>query len=179
MEKYAALLRGINVGGSNVIKMEELKVAFEEMKFADVRTYIASGNVIFSSMEANKAKLTGFIEKKLLGKLKTEIRLALVSFAELKQIVEQAPKGFGKEKDRRYDVWFLMEGLASEEVLQAVKPKEGVDTMAGGQGVVYASRLISLAGRSHLIRVNKMPVYQNITVRSWNTAQKLLGLMGN
>ena len=176
---YTALLRGINVGGSNVIKMEDLKAAFEEMKFADVRTYIASGNVIFSTRETNKAKLTGPIEKKLSERFKAEMRIALVSFAELKQIVEQAPKGFGKDKDRRYDAWFLMEGLNSEGVLQTVKPKEGVDTIAGGKGVVYASRLISLAGKSHLIRVNKLPIYQNMTVRSWNTTLKLLGLMGN
>ena len=53
MEKYAALLRGINVGGSNVIKMEDLKAAFGEMKLTDVRTYIASGNVLFGGEESS------------------------------------------------------------------------------------------------------------------------------
>jgi uncharacterized protein (DUF1697 family) len=48
MEKYIALLRGVNVGGKNKISMSELKTAFEEGGFADIRTYINSGNVIFS-----------------------------------------------------------------------------------------------------------------------------------
>ena len=178
METYAALLRGINVGGSNVIKMEDLKKAFEELKFSDVKTYIASGNVIFKSDENDKVKLTKLIEKKLSERYKTDLRLALVSFKEYKMIIEKAPEGFGKEsKIRRYDVWFLLKPLTAEEVLQQVSPREEVDTIHAGKGVIYASRLISMAGKSHLIRVNKMPIYQSMTVRNWNTTAKLFELM--
>jgi len=178
MGSYAALLRGINVGGSNVIRMDDLKKAFEELKFSDVKTYIASGNVIFGSGETDKIKLTCLIEKKLLEKFGAVIPLVIVGFKEFKRIIGQAPEGFGKEsKTRRYDLWFLKEPLSAKEVLQLVKPKEGVDTITGGSGVVYASRLISLAGKSRLIRVNKLPIYQLITVRSWNTGVKLLRLM--
>ena len=49
MQKYLALLRGINVGGKNIIKMADLKAAFEEMGLNDVQTYIQSGNVIFNT----------------------------------------------------------------------------------------------------------------------------------
>ena len=45
--KYVALLRGINVGGNNIIKMDELKQIFEEIGFSGVKTYIQTGNVIF------------------------------------------------------------------------------------------------------------------------------------
>ena len=48
MTNYVALLRGINVGGNNLIKMTELKICFEEQGFADVATYIQSGNVLFT-----------------------------------------------------------------------------------------------------------------------------------
>ena len=65
---YIALLRGINVGGNNIIKMVDLKLAFEEMEFSNVKTYIQSGNVIFSSDRKNKVELTDEIEKKLLEK---------------------------------------------------------------------------------------------------------------
>ena len=47
---YLALLRGINVGGNNIIKMADLKACFEQMGFEDVSTYIQSGNVIFASV---------------------------------------------------------------------------------------------------------------------------------
>ena len=54
---YLALLRGINVGGNNIIKMVDLKATFEEMGFSDVKTYIQIGNVICSSDRTNKAEL--------------------------------------------------------------------------------------------------------------------------
>jgi uncharacterized protein (DUF1697 family) len=65
MEKinYVALLRGINVGGNNIIKMNELKILFENMNLSDVQTYIQSGNVIFNDFEKNKLKLGKKIEK--------------------------------------------------------------------------------------------------------------------
>jgi hypothetical protein len=63
--KYLALLRGINVGGNNVIKMNDLKKTFEEMGFSGVQTYIQSGNVIFYGGENNKAKLSRKIEQTL------------------------------------------------------------------------------------------------------------------
>jgi len=51
MIKYFAFLRAINVGGKNLIKMEDLKKIFESLGFKNVRTYIQSGNVIFESSE--------------------------------------------------------------------------------------------------------------------------------
>lgn len=47
MQRYIALLRGINVGGKNKISMKELKAGFEELGFSNVVTYLNSGNVIF------------------------------------------------------------------------------------------------------------------------------------
>lgn len=63
--QYLALLRGINVGGKNIIKMVDLKACFEEMDLSDVTTYIQSGNVVFASTETDSAKLTDKIEKTL------------------------------------------------------------------------------------------------------------------
>jgi uncharacterized protein (DUF1697 family) len=51
---YVALLRGINVGGKNIIKMETLKQCFVDMGFSDVKTYIQSGNVIFKTQKSDK-----------------------------------------------------------------------------------------------------------------------------
>lgn len=63
--RHVALLRGINVGGSNVIKMSDLRVCFETMGLLGVETYIASGNVVFSTKRVSKTRLTGMIEKAL------------------------------------------------------------------------------------------------------------------
>ena len=57
--RHLALLRGINVGGNNIIKMSDLRVCFEAMGLSGVETYIQSGNVIFSTKRASKTRLTG------------------------------------------------------------------------------------------------------------------------
>jgi len=63
--RYLGLLRGINVGGSNIIKMADLRSCFEEMGFKGVLTYIQSGNVLFESEDRDKLKLQDKIEKVL------------------------------------------------------------------------------------------------------------------
>jgi len=55
--RYVALLRGINVGGTNKLSMEDLKTAFEDAGMTEVRTYVNSGNVIFSADVADRARL--------------------------------------------------------------------------------------------------------------------------
>jgi uncharacterized protein (DUF1697 family) len=75
---YVALLRGINVGGNNLIKMPTLKACFEGEGFRDVATYIQSGNVLFTAGRADQRALTGQIEKALSGMFaypRDEVRL--------------------------------------------------------------------------------------------------------
>ena len=64
-ERLVALLRGANVGGSSVIKMADLRAAFESLGFADVVTYIQSGNVVFKSTEQDRERLSAEIETRL------------------------------------------------------------------------------------------------------------------
>lgn len=63
MRRYIALLRGINISGKNKVPMAELKKGFETLAFVEVKTYLNSGNVIFSSDEDNIRKLTDKIEE--------------------------------------------------------------------------------------------------------------------
>ena len=176
--QYLALLRGINVGGNNIIKMADLKACFENIGFTDVGTYIQSGNILFKSAEKDKLKLTHKIEKALSERFSYKSRLVVVAHKELRKIVDGAPKGFGKDLDKyRCDVIFLKEPLSAGEAMKNVSVKEGVDTAHAGKSVLYFSRLTSKASQSHISRVIKLPVYQNMTIRNWNTTTKLLALM--
>lgn len=178
MERYLALLRGINVGGKNRIKMAQLKGCFEEMGLDGVRTYIQSGNVIFRSAEVDQARLTAQIEAGLLATFGLELPVVVRSAGEMERIVAQAPAGFGGEPERyRYDVLFLKAPLAAEEAMEVVTAKPGVDEVSGGDGVLYFSRLISKATQSQLSRIVGTPVYQRITIRNWKTTTKLAGMM--
>lgn len=178
MNQYVALLRGINVGGKNLIKMTELKACFEALGFKNVRTYIQSGNVLFSSDEADQARLTGQLEDALSKTFNYHSRVVLRSDEEMKAIVAHAPREFGSDPATyRYDVIFLKEPLVAAEAMQSVTTKEGVDQAFAGNGVLYFSRLISKATQSHLSRIVSMPVYQSMTIRNWNTTTKLLEMM--
>jgi uncharacterized protein (DUF1697 family) len=74
-------------------------------------------------------------------------------------------------------VIFLREPLKAREAMKSVSTKEGVDRAWAGDGVLYFSRLIERASASHLSRLVSMPVYQEMTIRNWNTTTKLLALM--
>jgi uncharacterized protein (DUF1697 family) len=175
---YLALLRGINVGGSNIIKMADLKACFQNMGCTDVTTYIQSGNVIFRSEEQDTARLVRTIERELSTRFAYSSRVVVLTREQLAYIVEHAPDGFGAEPDiYRYDVIFLKEPLTAAEALGSVNPKPGVDTAHEGQGALYFSRLISKATQSRLSRIIGLPIYQNMTIRNWNTTTKLLALM--
>jgi uncharacterized protein (DUF1697 family) len=175
---YLALLRGINVGGSNIIKMAHLKQAFEDLGCTDVTTYIQSGNVVFRSGERDAAKLVGRIEEALSARFGYESRVVLLTQKHLAQVVAGAPPGYGTEPAKyRYDVVFLKEPLTAAEAMKSVSLKEGVDTADKGKGVVYYSRLISRITQTRLTRIIGTPVYQYMTLRNWNTTTKLLALM--
>ena len=176
--QYLALLRGINVGGNNIIKMADLKACFENMGFSDVVTYIQSGNVLFKSAEKDKLKLTNKIEKALSERFNYKSRIVAVTHKELRKIVDGAPEGFGEDLDQdRYDVIFLKAPLTPREAMKNIRIKEGVDQAYAGRFVLYFSRLISKASQSHLTKIITLPIYQNMTIRNWNTTTKLLALM--
>ena len=175
---YVALLRGINVGGSNLIRMPALKACFEGEGFRDVATYIQSGNVLFTVGRSNHGRLTDQIEKALSNAFSYESRVVLRSFDDMKAIVKKAPKGFGgRPAEYRYDVIFLKAPLTADEAMKSMRARAGVDRVVAGDGVLYCSRLISKAAQSQQNRIVGKPVYQNMTIRNWNTTGKLLELM--
>jgi len=178
MIQYVALLRGINVGGNNLIKMTALKACFEALGFENVRTYIQSGNVLFITQGAGQADLTGQIEAALSKTFSYSSRVVLRSHPEMKAVVDHAPADFGSDPAAyRYDVIFLKGAVAAAEAMQSGTQKDGVDQAYAGEGVLYFSRLISRASQSHLTRIIGLPVYQSMTIRNWNTTTKLLSMM--
>lgn len=178
MNQYVALLRGINVGGKNLIKMTDLKVCFEDAGLKDVHTYIQSGNVLFSAAGSSQATLTKQIEDILSKTFKYQSRVVVRSRKQMNEIVTHAPKGFGSDPTTyRYDVIFLKEPLTTAKAMKSVTTKEGVDQAFAGKGVLYFSRLISRVTQSYITRIISMPVYQSMTIRNWNTTTKLLNMM--
>ena len=177
MKRYVALLRGINVGGNNLIKMTALKTCFEKQGLLEVVTYIQSGNVIFGADGAADT-LCGRIERALAAAFRYDANVVLRTHKEMQQTVARAPKGFGTEPDKyRYDVIFLKAPLTAPAAIKAVLTAPGVDEAHAGPGVLYFSRLISKASQSRLSKIASSPIYKNVTIRNWNTTTKLLQMM--
>jgi len=173
---YLTLLRGINVGGNNLIKMDALRGCFERNGFDDVSTYIASGNVLFRSRAADVKRLTHRIERMLSSEFPYDAKVVVVSHDQMRAVVDGAPKGFGTKPDKYLsDVIFLRPPLTAAEAMREVDTRKGVDEAAAGDGVLYFSRLKAKASGSRLSKIAASPIYPELTIRSWSTTTKLLG----
>jgi uncharacterized protein (DUF1697 family) len=176
---YLALLRGINVGGKNKVPMAELKACFEALGCENVRTYIASGNVLFESTRGS-AELTEEIQEALPKSFKLDselVRILVLSHDQLRKVIDQAPKGFGTEPGKYHsDAIFLM-GIPSDEAIKVFSPREGVDTIWQGDLAIYSRRLSAQRTKSRLSKIMSSPLYKQMTIRSWVTTAKLFELM--
>lgn len=105
MNKFAAFLRGINVGGHHIVKMEDLRQMLAALGFENVKTHIQSGNVIFETKEKDAAALAGKIERKLEESLGFEVKTMLRTIAELKDAAENNP--FAESDDTKIYIIFL------------------------------------------------------------------------
>jgi uncharacterized protein (DUF1697 family) len=176
---YVVLLRGINVGGRNKVPMAQLRSVLEDLGFSNVSTYIASGNVLLDS-DLSAAKVASTIEDALpkAFKLHSElVRIAVLSRTELEAIVKGRPKGFGDEPAKYHSDAILLMGIDADEALAVFSPRDGVDTVWPGAGVIYSQRLSAERTKSRLNRIMTAPAYASMTIRSWQTTLALLELM--
>ena len=179
MNTYVVLIRGINVGGKNKMPMAGLRKCLEELGFSNVSTFIASGNVILQSNKRIKAVQTQ-IEKVLPETFKLDdelIKVLVLTASQLQAIIDNKPKGFGEQPEKYHsDAIFLM-GIDSAQAMPVFNPREGVDKVWPGDGVIYSQRLSSQRTKSRLSKVMGTPVYKSMTIRNWNTTKKLLELL--
>ncbi|WP_374707795.1 DUF1697 domain-containing protein [Flavobacterium sp. J372] len=87
MNTYLALLRGINVSGKKIIKMEALRTLFEAAGFTDVKTYIQSGNVIFKAKSSSKQEVASQIEKMILAEYGFDVTVLFLIHSKLKKLL--------------------------------------------------------------------------------------------
>ncbi len=179
MNTCIALLRGINVGGKNIIRMADLRQLFQDIGCRDVQTYIQSGNVIFRSDEPNRDKLAETISSALRQAFDYQNPLVLIHLSELHRVVSEAPSGFGEDDENfKYDVLYLMPPLTASETIQQIPVRDDVDRAWKGPGVIYYRRTSEHLTRSMLNKLPSKPVYKQMTIRNWKTTNKLSELAG-
>lgn len=175
--QYAALLRGINVGGNNMIKMIELKKAFEQCGFTKVQTYINSGNVLFES-EQSPATIVDILEKELSKKFHYSAKIVLRSREELVAVINEVPAEWKKSHDLRCYVAFVKDHLTPSDVVKDIQVNDAVDAIKIGKHVIYMSTKLSGLTKSVFTKLIGKKVFQDITIRNYNTTKKIFSLMG-
>ena len=174
---FVALLRGINVGGNNMIRMSSLKASFEKMGFKDVTTYINSGNIIFRSKEGDARKLEGNIERMLSREYQLECKVVVRSFSEIANLVEHLPKNWGDDERWRYNVMYLRHSIDSADVLDLLEIKKDIEQVSYCPGTLLWSGRVSEVTRTSMNKLPGKKIFQDMTVRNLNTTKKLYELM--
>jgi len=180
MTRYIALLRGINVGGKNIIKMAHLKTSFEQQSFQNVATYINSGNVIFdSSLDASAAK--SVCEKMIAEDFGLDIPVCVISAGDLAEALANAPDWWNTVPETRHDVFFVIPPMTAAEICSHVGAvKEEYEKVAHYGRVIFWSAPMATFSRTRWSKISKdKTMYRAMTVRNANTALKLAELAGD
>ena len=179
MKRYIALLRGINISGKNKVSMVELKQGFERLDYKEVKTYLNSGNVIFSSDEANTIKTTRRIEEMIKNQFRLDIPVFVISKEGLEDILYHAPDWWGDESKAIYDnLIFIMPPATFKDVYSEIgKPKEGLEKIEEYKETVFWS-----FSRKDYQKTNwwsktaSANISGKLTIRTANTVRKIVGM---
>lgn len=179
MKRYVALLRGINISGKNKISMAELKNKFGKLDFEEVKTYLNSGNVVFSSDEDSIEKLTRVIERAIKNEFGFDIPVFVISKDRLRDILNNAPSWWGNDNKEIYDnLIFIMPPVTFSDVYNEIgEPKEDLEKIEDYNEAVFWS-----FSRKDYQKTNWWPktasanISTKLTIRTANTVRKIVSM---
>lgn len=177
MTTYISLLRGINVNGQKIIKMNLLKNMFHNLGFEQVITYLQSGNVIFESEEKNVNTLTELIQTRILNEFGFEVPVVVVEKYKLAAIIKNNP--FSKHQEKEINALYVSFLGAEAELYDE---KNILNKKQDGEEIIFSKHAIYLYcpngyGKTKLHTTfleSKLKVM--ITTRNWKTTMELLRL---
>jgi len=174
METYISMLRGINVGGHNMIKMDELKKIYAGLNFKNSQSYIQSGNVIFQYGKTDPGDLQKKLEKKILAEFGFDIPVLVKSLGELGKVLSANPFLDRRKEDiNKLHVTFLSESSAK---ILADKVKElqffpDEFFLAGDVVYLFCPNGYGQTKLNNNFFENKLKV--KATTRNWKTLNEL------
>jgi uncharacterized protein (DUF1697 family) len=157
--------------------MADLKTCFEQLGFAEVSTYIASGNVLFESDEDDAVKHATTIEAAIEQRFKLPVKVVVLDREAYGRIVKAIPKPWIGDAALRANVAFLRRGTDAKEVVRELEPNAAIEEVKAVDGaILWATRRDSL-NRSVMRKLIGGAAYKELTVRSLNTTLKLHELL--
>ena len=175
--RYVALLRGINVGGKTLIKMADLKECVESLGLDDVSTFIASGNVLFTSDERDAAKLERTIESAIEKRFRLPVKVVVLDRAAYARIVKAIPKSWIGDQTLRANVAFVRRNTDAKQVVRALEPDAAVEEVKAINGAILWATKRDALNKSVMRKLIGGAAYKELTVRNLNTTLKLQELL--
>ncbi|USN97564.1 MAG: DUF1697 domain-containing protein [Candidatus Nomurabacteria bacterium] len=172
--QYIALLRGINVGGNSKVEMPKLKILFEDLGFTDVKTYINSGNVIFSSSQNDIKKICLSIEQGIKKEFKFSVPVLVITEAKLKKIVSEIPEAWQNNSEMKCDVMFLWDEVDSPETLELLNLDKDLEDFKYVPGAIIWRIDRDKVTKSKVLKMIGTDIYKKMTVRNCNTVRKII-----
>ncbi len=170
MHTYIAFLRGINVGGKGLIKMAELRECLIKHGFANVCTYIQSGNVVFQSDSTDKNDLADTISSLVNKTFDISAAVVVFSDSQWKEIIEKAPAWWGKNDTWKHNILIMTEAYNVDDAVTEIGVlKPDIESIAPGKGVIYQSISWQDFSRARSGRLASLPIYKKMTIRNYNT----------
>ena len=176
MTRWIALFRGINVGGNNMLPMKALRALLEEIGCEEVKTYIQSGNVIFSHSLDSSASLSTLIAKAVLDSHDFEPKVLLLTVAEMSEIANLNPFPQAEDNPTSLSVFFLAQEPISAAIdeMRKIKSKSESFSLIGSAFFLHAP---DGSGRSKLAAKAEKLLGVCATARNWRTVTKILELV--
>jgi uncharacterized protein (DUF1697 family) len=181
MPVYLALLRGINVSGKKIIRMEDLRRHMAAAGYQNVRTFIQSGNIVFESKEAPKEKLAAAIEALLEKEYGFDVSVFVADIQDVAAAIDNNPFAEGRVEEeagfKKLYVTFLSEKPTEENMEKLREAPIGEDEIEVVGKILYF-KLFARASDSKLSNnLIESKLKLRATTRNWNTTLKLLLLM--
>ncbi|HKF37003.1 MAG TPA: DUF1697 domain-containing protein [Ktedonobacteraceae bacterium] len=178
MTAFVSLFRGINVGGHHHIRMDDLKEMHEALGFKDAFPYIQSGNVVFTSDDADAARLRGRIEDGFEKKFGFHVEVIVRTSAELREIIEQNPFQSHQSIESKWVVVMFLaarpDATAQEDLLKTYTGPEEL-FITGKEVYIYYPNGIGRSKLSNSFIEKKLKIVG--TARNWNTILQLQKLL--
>ncbi|KMO93859.1 DUF1697 domain-containing protein [Streptomyces roseus] len=177
-KKYAALLRGINVGGAKKVPMAELREVLTDLGLTGVQTYLQSGNAVFTSPEKDPGALARELERAVEARFAFRVACLVVDGEYLRAVAEACPFPAAELEGKQLHATFLSAQPGEERFASIDGPAYLPEEYRIGDRVVYLYAPDGL-GRSKLGEaLHKPAVLKGIdaTTRNWNTVVKLVEL---
>lgn len=175
---YAALLRGINVGGHKKVSMPELRGLLTELGHGDVRTYLQSGNAVFTSDQGDEEALSGELRQAIASHFGFDVDVLVRDHAYLKAIAEDCPFPAASLQGKQLHVTYFSEHVAESRFASLDRERFLPEEFRLGDRALYLYAPDGL-GRSKLAEVlarSGSPKGVIATSRNWNTVVKLVEL---